>query len=333
MSLIVTPGQLARRADFYYQLAQLTGAGLGMIQALEQLKRAPPARSYRLPISRLLNEITHGYTFTEALRRQGQWLPEFDMALIQAGEHSGRLEACLQLLSNYYSDRAQMARQIIFDLLYPLFLLHFAVAIFALVAFFQTAHWQFYLFGPLGALVFLYGTTILTIYATQSRHGESWRAVIEYFLQPIPLLGNGRRCLALSRLAGALEALLSAGVTIIEAWELAGTASGSPALKRTVLAWRPLVDAGQTPAEVIRASGAFPELFSNQYTTGEVSGKLDETLRRLQQYYQDDGSRKLHALAQWVPRAVYLGVVIIVGYYIIQFWTGYFQQIGNAGGF
>src|SRR5204863_6974984 len=121
---------------------------------------------------------------------------------------------------------------------------------------------------------------------TQSRHGESWRACIEYFLQPIPLLGKGRRCLAISRLAGALEALLSAGVTIIEAWELAATACGSPALRRTVIGWRPLVDGGQTPAEVVNTSNRFPELFANQYMSGEISRKLDETLRRLHQYYQ-----------------------------------------------
>ena len=33
-SLIITPGQLSRRADFYHQLGQLTGAGLGLVQAL-----------------------------------------------------------------------------------------------------------------------------------------------------------------------------------------------------------------------------------------------------------------------------------------------------------
>jgi type II secretory pathway component PulF len=97
--------------------------------------------------------------------------------------------------------------------------------------------------------------------------------------------------------------------------------------------WRPLVDAGQTPAEVVRASSRFPELFTNQYTTGEVSGKLDDTLRRLHQYYQAEGSRKLHALAQWTPRAVYLCVMLLIAYKVVQFWTGYFKQVGDAAGF
>ena len=123
------------------------------------------------------------------------------------------------------------------------------------------------------------------------------------------------------------------GVTIIEAWELAATASGSPALRRTVLAWRPMVNAGQTPAEVVNASCRFPELFANEYATGEVSGKLDDTLRRMHNYYQEEGSRKLHAIAQWTPRAIYLLVALMIGYNVIRFWTGYFKQIQDAGGF
>src|SRR4051812_1950466 len=224
MSFIVTPGQLQRRADFYYQLGQLTAAGLGILQTLEQLRRKPPAHSYRLPISRLLNEISHGFTLSEALRRQGQWLPEFDLALIEAGEKSGRLDSSFQLLANYYGDRARVANEVIFRLLYPIFLLHFAVLIFGVVAWFQPTKWKTLLLPPLIFLGLAYIITFTLLYATQSRHGEMWRSCIEYFLRPFPLFGSGRKALALSRLAGALEALLSAGITVVEAWELAAIA-------------------------------------------------------------------------------------------------------------
>jgi type IV pilus assembly protein PilC len=333
MPLILTPGQFSQRSDFYQQLGQLTGAGLTLMVALEQLRRNPPGPSYRHPIEQLLHQLSSGCSFTEAVQSLGSWLPAFDIALIQAGEQSGRLEACFRLLSDYYRDRARITRQMLADLAYPVFLIHFAVLIFGFLRWIRSTSLVAPFVQTFGLLVPLYGVVFLIVYAAQSRHGERWRSIMESVLHPLPVLGAARRHLALARLSAALEALLSAGVSIVEAWELAGTASGSPALKRTVLAWRPLVDAGQTPAEVVRASGVFPELFSNQYTTGEVSGKLDETLRRLQQYYQDDGSRKLHAIAQWVPRAVYLAVLIIVGYYIVQFYVGYFQQIGNAGGF
>jgi type II secretory pathway component PulF len=333
MPLIITPGQLSRRADFYHQLGQLTGAGLGLVQALGQLKNHPPDRSYRQPIERLLEQIADGCTLTDALQRAGHWLPAFDTALLEAGEHSGRLDACFRLLADYYTDRARLARQMISDLAYPAFLLHFAIFIFPFAQFFTSGNWIAYLCQTLGILIPLYVLVALLIFAAQSRHGETWRACFESLLHPIPVLGVARHYLALARLAAALEALLSAGVTIVEAWELAATASGSPALRRTVLGWRPLVDGGQTPAEAVSASGRFPELFASQYATGEISGKLDDTLLRLRGYYQEEGSRKLQAFSRWTPRAIYFCVVLMIAYRIIAFYTGYFNMVRDAGGF
>jgi type II secretory pathway component PulF len=208
-----------------------------------------------------------------------------------------------------------------------------AVFIFPFADFFRTGNWAVYLAQTLGVLVPVYAVLAVMIYIGQSRHGEQWRAWVERLLSPVPVLGTARHYLALSRLSAALEALIAAGVTIIEAWELAATASGSPALRRAVLAWRPRVNSGETPAEAVRASPRFPELFASQYTSGEVSGKLDETLRRLRDYYQEEGSRKLHAVAQWTPRLVYLVIALMIGWRVVSFWTSYFNEVQKAGGF
>jgi type IV pilus assembly protein PilC len=336
MSFIVTPGQFTQRAEFYHQLAQFTSAGIGVVPALEKIRRGPPARSFREPLQRILDELALGRTVTESLRRLS-WLPEFDIALIEAGERSGRLDACFRLLSDYYEDRAKIAKQVISQLIYPVGLIHFAVFVFMIVL--PYAHAGFntsliWLFAK-AALVLapLYLVTIFLIYATQNKHGEKWRARIESFASPIPILGTARRFLALARLAAALEALISAGVNIIEAWDLAATASGSPALRRAVEKWKPQVVVGCTPAEVLSQCPKFPEMFANLYSTGEVSGKLDEALKRLYSHYNEEGTRKLHAFAQWTPRLVYLLVAGIIAYKVIMFYTGYFQQVNDLSHF
>jgi type II secretory pathway component PulF len=93
------------------------------------------------------------------------------------------------------------------------------------------------------------------------------------------------------------------------------------------------VNAGQTPAEAVSAARSFPDLFVTQYATGEISGQLDDTLRRLHAYYQEEGSRKLHAFARWTPRAIYFCIVLMIAYRIIAFYTGYFNMVRDAGGF
>jgi type II secretory pathway component PulF len=337
MSFIVTPRQFSQRAEFYHQLAQLTSAGIGVLSALQQLKRNPPGRSFREPIQLLLDGLAQGRTFTGSLQQLDAWLPEFDIALIDAGERSGRLDASFRLLADYYNDRARITKQVISQLFYPVGLIHFAALVFLIVLPFAASQFNASLIFLFGKAVFilspLYLITFFLIYAMQSKHGEKWRARIESFTRLIPILGTARRFLVLARLAAALEALINAGVNIIEAWDLAAAASGSPALRRAVENWKPEVIAGRTPAEVLRERREFPEMFSNLYASGEVSGKLDETLKRLYAYYQEEGTHKLHAFAQWVPRLIYFIVAGVIVYKIITFYTGYFQQVNDMSHF
>ncbi|MDB6064507.1 MAG: Type secretion system protein [Pedosphaera sp.] len=329
MSLIITPGQLSKRAQFYRQLGQLTSAGIGIINAFEMLHANPPDATYRKPTRELITQLSGGATVTEAVRHLGHWMPALDIALVGAGEKSGRIDAVFKLLANFYDDRARMLRQMISALWYPAFVFHFAIILFPFLAFFSDGNWIVFLAKTLGIFIPLYCLVLLMIYASRNRRGASWRSVLEMLLRPVPVLGTARQYLALARLSVALEALLNAGVTIIEAWEMAATASGSPAILRTVTAWKPAVVGGQTPSEAINASGSFPDVFANLYHSGEVSGQLDDSLRRLHDYYQEEGSRKLNMFARVVPKAVYFAVAFLVGFKVIAFYSNYFNQLNE----
>lgn len=329
-SIVFTPGQLTRRAELYHQLGQLSVAGLPITNALEQLQRHPPSPAFREPLRLMLQEINAGRTFSEAMAGSGRWVSPFDLALVEAGERSGRLDTTFRTLADLYTERARLTKQMLGELAYPVFLLHFAVLIFAFVRYVGTWKIQSGLVVIAGVLIPIYAMVVVLVYVSQSRHGEAWRSLYEKLLHGVPILGSGRRELALARLALALEALINAGVSIIEAWELAATVSGSAALRRTVHRFLPAVRAGQTPSEAVTACGMFPDLFANQYHAGEVSGKLDETLRRLHRYYQEEGSRKIHAVAQWTPRLIYLVIALSIAYFIINFWMKHFQNIGNV---
>jgi type IV pilus assembly protein PilC len=328
MPLIITPGQLRLRSELYHQLGVTISAGLTVPQALEHLQSNPPARSMRPMLAQWQANLREGHPVVESLRRLGNWMPSFDLALLEAGEQSGRLDACFKLLATYYQERAEMVRQVISDLMYPLFIFHFAVVIFAFMNFLKPGGTALmFATTVFGVFVPLYGGAFFLIYACQGRRGERWRAAIEQILRPIPLLGTARRDMALARLAAALEALLNAGVGIIGAWELAATASGSPAFQRAVHAWRAPLEQGATPSQLVSESPQFPDIFRNLYHTAEVSGQLDQTLGRLHKLYQEEGSRKMHMVAQWSPRMIYFGICIFVGYKIVASYADYFHQI------
>ncbi len=333
MPLVYRPRQLQQRAEFYHQLAQLSAAGVPLLQTLQVLGRNPPARPWRGPIRRLLERIETGTTLAGAFRAEPGWWPAFDYALLDAGERSGRLDATFKLLADYYGRRAALWRSFLSQLAYPALVLHVAVFLLPFPTLFLSGDLTAYLKQILGMLVPIYLPVALAVYLGQSRHGERWRGLLEALLLRVPVLGKARRALALSRLAAALEALLNAGVTIHVAWKLAAEASASPGLSRLVRSWKPRLEAGATPGELLRQSGWFPDTFANFYLTGEVSGKLDESLRQLHQIYQDQSARRFEELARWLPRAVYFLIVLWVAMRVVNFWTGYFQQVQDAAGF
>jgi type II secretory pathway component PulF len=332
MSFLVTPRQHSQRAELYQQFSQLTAAGVGLPQTIELLRRSPPARSFRAPLGIVLQRLTDGASFHEALQSTGHWLPVFDAALLQAGEQSGRLPACFTLLAGHYERDAALLRKTLASLIYPALLLHLAVFIGPLPELVRTWNLFAYLAKSIGVLVPVYGLAVFVAWAMQAQHVDYWRGVIESVLRSVPLLGKARRNLALARLASALEALLAAGVTIIEAWDLAAEASGSPALRRAVASWKPDLLAGLTPAEAVQRSGEFPEVFANLYQTGEITGSLDDTLKRLHVLYQSEGERQLTAVAEWTPKLIYFAIVFFVAWQVIRFYLGYFQQIDRVLG-
>ena len=330
MSLLITPGQHSQRAQLYHQLGQLTAAGIGIPQAIEIQQRSPPARSYRQPLGIVVEQLGAGATFSDALQSTGTWLPPFDAALLHAGEQSGRLPSSFRLLAEHYEQNAALVQKTISSLIYPAVVFHIAIFLTPLPDLVRTGNIFVYAAKTLGVLAPVYALVGFVILSLQSPRAETTRSTLEKVLGRIPLFGKARRNLALARLASALEALISAGVPILQAWELAATASGSPALRRAVFRWKPLLESGVTPAEALRQTPEFPELFTNLYHTGEVTGSLEDTLRRIHTLYQEEGSRQLRAVAEWTPKLVYFGVVALVAWQVIRFWTGYFGDIQRA---
>ena len=259
------------------------------------------------------------------MRAIPNWLPDFDITLIEAGEQSGRLDRCFRMLGDYYVERAKVAKKVIGGLAYPVFLLHLLAAVAALVLFFRYPLEIAVL--PFVALALIYVVVFLLIYSTQNKHSEAWRAKVEFFLNRIPVMGKARKHLAIGRFSAALEALISAGVSIIEAWQMAAKASGSVAMQRTVESWIPALRAGGRRRNSCRKRARFPDLFTGQYAAGEISGKLDDTLERMRDYYQEDGGNKVRLLAQWIPIGIYLMILIGGGAFVIWFWNNYFSGV------
>jgi len=351
---MVTPGKLTRRAALFEQLAAMISAGVSLTQAMEMVSRNRSTGIPRKILQELTLRLQQGHTFCDAmLLTSGQkrepgvsarhakdyWLSDFDMALLSTGEESGRLDISFKTLARYYHSRAKIIRDTISSLILTIVTLH----VFLLV--FPIGLWQSFGVGAINGnygqclpfilekievFVPLYGAVWFLAFACQGNRGENWRSGVEAIFSVIPGLGSALKYLVVARLAMALGALVGAGVPIIRAWELSSVAGGSPGLKREISKWTPQLELGTTPAEMVAQIPYFPDMFMQLYQTGEISGKQDETLERLQTYFETEGLRKLQFFCRMLNFIVYFGMAILVGIFVVRFYLGYWNTVLNS---
>src|ERR1700734_981550 len=130
--MILTPAQLNRRAELYHQLGAMISAGVPLIHALEMAGNNSSLGASRKTISALVEHLKNGVTFHDSMLRIHGWMPDFDKALLSAGEHAGRLDYSFKQLGIYYSARAAILRDTIYSLLRTAATLHVLILVFPL---------------------------------------------------------------------------------------------------------------------------------------------------------------------------------------------------------
>jgi type II secretory pathway component PulF len=303
----------------------------------------------------MIQAITHhlqeGHTFTDAMQlASGQkrgtdvslksanktyWLPDFDVALLSAGEESGRLDTTFKMLARYYAARAKIIRDTISSLIITLVTFHVFLIVFPIgllqqfaLGIMNSQYSQCLPFLIEKAVVFggLYLMFWFLAFAGQGNRGEGWRSVVESLFGMVPLLRTAIKYLAVSRLSMALEALLRSGVSVFKSWHLASASCGSPYLKREILKWTPQLEGGTTPAEMVAQIPYFPDMFMQLYQSGEISGKLDDTLTQLHTYFEEEGFRLLQTFCRILNFGLYFTIAIVVAINVIRFYANYFGE-------
>src|SRR5499426_2023121 len=138
---VVKPGVLGRSSGvgrrlprardvtiFLRQLALLIGAGLPLEAALQTLG-TDTGKALSAFAGAIRGSISAGDSFAEALERQSAVIEPAYIAMVRAGEASGRLEAVLRAIVEDRTRRELLADRISSAVRYPLFLVASAIAV------------------------------------------------------------------------------------------------------------------------------------------------------------------------------------------------------------
>jgi type IV pilus assembly protein PilC len=309
------------RAVLYHNLANLLDAGVPLLRSVVSCSAGlnnKLARQFPL----LAETIHTGNTLAEAMRRHPKHFGRLDIITAEVGETSGRLPQALHQLADWYFLTQRLRGIIISGLLLPILLVHIAAILVPLPRFILgQSNLTQYLCTVILALLPVY-LVIFAVFAIRRFTPETGplRRVLEGALSLVPVLRKGLRDLALSRYNRAFHMLFSAGVSGIQAAELAVDCTGNALIARRL----------RGAAESARQGNLFcegfdprlPVEFRESWCIGEESGSLDITTQRLADNYAESAETLLKEFARWLPRIIYFIIMIMMAAAILKLAAG-----------
>ena len=110
------------RAKFFQQLYTLLEAGISIAQALDVMSSGPNVKL--CDVSRRLSAgLKKGLPLSGAMQKQTRVFPPQSIAVVEAGELGGELNAVLKALSDYYRRQDKLCKYVRSILAYPAFLI------------------------------------------------------------------------------------------------------------------------------------------------------------------------------------------------------------------
>jgi type II secretory pathway component PulF len=305
---------------FYRSLGQTLGTGLPLAKALEL---SPAPKNVR---DHLVGKLMTGSDWGDALADAPPWLPIYHRAILTAAAASGRLPETLAELSAEAERAHSRKMQAIGASAYPFFLVHFAVLVVPIV---ELVNGSALVYArQVGGILVPVWAVLLGIVLWVKRAPASAFSTGMFF----PGLRGWLRDGQISRLATLLEAQLSAGVEMPRAWHEGARSLRWKALRDLSTHIGDAARMGEPPSALFRRGGPLPDTFIQLYTSGEISGKLEDNLKSLARMYDDSSQRSLGHAAFWYPKILYIACAVWIATKIISFYAGYFGQINEMLG-
>lgn len=326
---------------FTRELAVLLKSGVPLGEALESLRDKSTRGALRQIIAALLSDIENGQPFSQALTRFPRVFNELSVNLVRIGEASGTLKENLDFLARQEERSYALKKKIESILLYPMIVFTLALLLSAfisvfilpkLIRLFDSFHitlpWTTKVLLALAHFMQAYGVLFfVALFAivlgarflvTVPLVRPYWHAV----LLRLPLIGLLSRSLATAHFCRDVGTMLKSGLPVLEALEVEARVMENRAMARLVADLAQAVAEGRTLSQELTKQSyrVFPAIALKMIASGEKTGRLDETLLYLEEFFEAEVDRKIKnatVLVEPVLLIIIGGVVIFLALAIL----------------
>ncbi len=318
--------------QFYFQLEQMSRAGLPILETLADLRDSTENPRFQEVLSAMHESLEGGKTLSQAMAEHPTTFDPLPIQAVRVGETSGKLDEVLARVTESMKWIDELAAQVKKALMYPAFVgvvvigALFFMMIFVvpeMVSFIESmgselpihtrvliavseavTHWWYLFIGvPVATGV---GLTV------GARRSPRVRYLLDAALLRLWLIGPIMRKIALSRFAGYFSLLHSSGIDVIGCLDISRSVVGNAVIAKALEQAGRDVAEGSSIAASLKRLGLFPPLVTRMIQVGESTGRLDEALDNVSYFYDREvreGVERLQTMIEPVMTAVLGGII------------------------
>jgi type IV pilus assembly protein PilC len=295
----------AEIAALCWQLTTMVEGGIPITTALETIAADIENLQLQEVLHRILEKMRRGENFSSGISEFPKVFDQLSKAIILAGETSGNLPGALKRVAEHFESRDRLAKKVKGAMAYPIFVLCFIVLIVAFImAFiiprfrtifdqfggqlpaFTRAFMGFYDFTKNNIIFiigsfFMIGCAFVLISKTPKGHYAFSKIALKF-----PLLGKIVSQAFVATFCKTMSTLLSAGVSVLEVFDILTTMTNNDIIKDAVVRSREHIVQGSSVSLSLATAGFFPNMVVKMIQVGEESGSLPQVLDRTSDYYE-----------------------------------------------
>lgn len=315
------------------QLATLVRAGVPLVDSISALTEQVEKEQLVRVLSAVRETLNEGTSFAKSLEMHPKVFPPLYVNMVAAGEASGTLENVLERLADFMEGQARLKGKVVSALAYPVLMMIIGGLLvgFLMVAVVpkvttifenlgQTLPWNTRLLIFASNTIGDYWWLLILLTVVSGVSFQRWKASpvgrMRWDIMQLrwPVFGRLNLLVAVARFTRTLSTLLSSGVPLLKAMEIGRNVLGNAKLEGVVTEAIGSIREGESIAEPLKRSGAFPPMVIHMIAVGERTGQLEAMLENVSRAYESDVETRVTALTSLLEPVMILALGGVVGF-------------------
>ena len=146
----------------------------------------------------------------------------------------------------------------------------------------------------------------------------------------VPYIGDLIQKSAVARFTRTLSTLLSSGVSIMEALEIASKVTGNHVIENALLRAREAISEGKSLTVPLAKEKYIPQMVTQMIGVGEQTGAIDQMLNKVADFYEDEVDVAVAALTSVMEPLLMVFLGGIVAVMVIAMYLPIFNMAGSV---